>query len=85
MEALQAVDKEEKRLRTKIENCQKNLNKYLDGLIEHVQTLRNDLAEGKRRLFTRARGFITLFYIIISPYIILIVVQILETNSIWRI
>lgn len=46
MEALQAVEKEEKRLKSKIENCQKNLNKYVDGLIEHVQTLKNDLSEG---------------------------------------
>ena len=46
MEALQAVEKEEKRLRSKIDTCQKNLNKYLDGLIEQVQTLRNDISEG---------------------------------------
>ena len=46
MDALQAVEKEEKRLRNKIETCQKNLNKYLDGLIEQAQTLRNDLSEG---------------------------------------
>ena len=46
MDALQAVEKEEKRLRSKIDTCQKNLNKYLDGLIEQVQTLQNDISEG---------------------------------------
>jgi len=39
MDALQAVEKD----------CQKNLNKYVDGLIEHVQTLKNDLNEGKKK------------------------------------
>lgn len=46
MEAIQAVEKEEKRLKSKFDNFQKNLNKYLDGLIEHVETLRNDLTDG---------------------------------------
>lgn len=50
MDALQAVEKEEKRLRNKIETCQKNLNKYLEGLIEHAQTLRNDLVEGSYKI-----------------------------------
>lgn len=53
MDAIQAVEKEDKRLKTKYENCQKNLTKYLDDLIEHVQRLKDDLMEGKETIFLR--------------------------------
>ena len=47
MDALVAVEKEGTRLNAKYESCRKSVNKHLEELIEHVESVKEGLCEGR--------------------------------------